>query len=489
MPAGVGVGRGGNLWTKPIKLPDTLIVNWGLANSFGFNNNPVVFDFWTTPTPGRVWYWAETSGSYFSGAGTADNTGTTGNEFIDNDVFEMIGPRCPPDLGIQRALTIKGVNSAVVRIGQGTTTMFSDWSAPPFNGGSQLFALMVNEVNKALIDPSLPINPELMLWYSVCGERDAVTLLHANNYQPRLQNAWDVWKATFPQFQHMAVIIQLHPDSLGANTALVRAGQAAFVAANPTDTILIDSSDQHLNSDDDLHFPPEANLSMAVSAINQFITKGLVIGASFDYSSVNFYRNIGGGGPAGSTTMTFLGYFFPPSDEATEFFIYRRLSVSSGFSVSVSSNLVGIRIADGGGNIILSVFPASIEIARVNQIGFRLVANVLSVFVNGNLIGTAPIAGYTPAGVGVNPEVGVTSVPVTNKIIALVSADTTALTDLQIAAAWLTAKFNLDFNITGASFLFVGQDAGGEWFDRIADFQLIMAGQLDIDLEQYLFAS
>jgi hypothetical protein len=128
---------------------------------------------------------------------------------------------------------------------QGSTTLYSDWAAPPNSGARDLFGVLDNEGTQAVAHASFPLASDYEVWvFWVQGEADASSALHSSNYQSRLQNWWTTLKThDWVTGRNPRMIVQqLNSDNARTYTDDVRTAQAAFVTAN-ADAYLLDGSD------------------------------------------------------------------------------------------------------------------------------------------------------------------------------------------------------------------------------------------------------
>lgn len=482
-PAAVGIGRGGNLWTKPRPL-SVLVPDWGQSNDLGANVIPALLPSWLVPY-GEVWWWAEDSGIFYSGAGVADGSGTTGNAFIPLTTYFAGINRCPPDLGILRALTVKGIAAAAVRIAEGSTNIFSDWNAIT-PGPKALFQLRVNEINKALIDASLPIpSPTEFFDFVSIGETDAANATHAAAYETNWLNIRNTLQSLFPNTPIKSVISKLALNGSPAFRAIVRAAQQNIADTDPN--VKIVNTDVYPVNADGLHWETQISLSIGIEAVNiQYDNYPKVIGLAEDFSNVSYWEGTQATGPIGSADMGVLATVIPRVAVTSEQQLFQRYVANTlGFRLLHRPTEVAFTAVNGALADVTATAAIVLEPGKVSQIGARMSGGLIQMFVNGVAVGAAfPIVGYTPTLNNTPYRIGRVTPAASSQtqILAIAVANSVAPTNQDFADAWTLAKATGEYSLANQTHYWYGQDAGTNWYDRIAQARTTAQGTTDFDL-------
>jgi hypothetical protein len=257
---------------KPI-----LLVLIGQSNALGNNNIPTTEVGWALNHPGESWWWQGGS-SYYSGSGTASSTGSTGNEFVQTAILDTDRQRCFVALSAQRRLIEEmGRSCALLHVAEGSTTLFSDWAAPPNNGAKDLFNVLDNEGTQAVAHASFPLASDyhtVFLW--IQGESDASSDPQSAAYESRLNDFIDGVEA-FDWVQNPTwFIFRLNAANPRTYTSVVRAAQDAVIAAR-SNCILFDTDGWELTDGD--HYASTGYLQQGIQVANEVMTKALGGGA------------------------------------------------------------------------------------------------------------------------------------------------------------------------------------------------------------------
>lgn len=250
-----------------------LLVLDGQSNSGGANNIPTTEAGWALNHPGESWWWQGGS-TYYSGAGSADAGGSTGNEFIQTTILDTDRERCHVGLSAQRRLIEEmGRSCALLHVFEGSTTLFSDWAAPPDSGAKNLIATLDNEGTQAVAHPSFPLASNyrtVFLW--IQGESDASSELHSDAYEARL-NAHIDWVEGRSWCQDPTwIIFRLNAANARTYTATVRAAQEAVVASR-SNCILFDTDPYPLADAD--HYASTGYLQQGIAVASLIMRGGL----------------------------------------------------------------------------------------------------------------------------------------------------------------------------------------------------------------------
>ena len=384
------------------------------------------------------------------------------------------------DLGAARQLKAAGADVAVLRVWQGSTSLYSDWAAPPNSGARDLFGILSDEGAAAVVDPTFPLGSDYVvrvLWAQ--GEADAGSALHSSNYQSRLQDWWDAFKA-LPWVPDNAEIdvLRLNVNSANAFTADVRTAQAAFVAAN-ADAYLLDADDLPLA--DSFHYASIDADVVGVRAADAIITRtpGLtappepegrtyrtVLPSSTDYLSIASASR-----PAVTDVHTvWCAWMTGAANLTREQEIWTAFGGSSGYrhllrDGSPGRLLLGYRDGGGTSRFGQQTMPArtagevqrSCFVFRINGANYEL-----EQYQNGASLGVTSIAtsnGFSDAaGLSLDVIRQASGSNVDNTRILGVAFGAVALSDTEVAAHDAAVVAGGDFGFTGATHLF---DAAG----------------------------
>jgi hypothetical protein len=233
--------------SSAISRAPILIVSAGQSN-VGNNNSSGLS---VTAPIGKVWYWHEDAGSHFTGAGSGDSDGSTGNAWVNTAVVTANGSKYCIDVGMQRKLLSRSRETATLRVWRGSTNLYSGWAAPPNSGSLDLFGVLESEGDAAIAADGFPLGSGYSVWVIWAqGEADASAPvvgdpdLYHENYQSRLQDWWDGVKTHAWVTGRTAnmIVLQLNSNNARTYTSQIRAAQSAFVTAN-CDAFLLDASD------------------------------------------------------------------------------------------------------------------------------------------------------------------------------------------------------------------------------------------------------
>lgn len=200
-----------------------------------------------------VWWWHEDSGSHYSGAGSADRSGTTNNAFVPQSVVSVTSPpKLCVDVGVTDTLTMAGRDVQTIRVWQGSTTLYSDWAPPPLSGARGLFQVLDREGQSAVAHPSFELGADYDVWLLwVQGEADASSELHSNSYEERLWAFWEAFRSLPWVRGHgpRMVLLQLNEANGRPFAPTVRKAQETF-SGSRSDVVLLNADDLSLIDQD-----------------------------------------------------------------------------------------------------------------------------------------------------------------------------------------------------------------------------------------------
>lgn len=259
--------------TPTVSQRPILLVPAGQSNALGQNNIPITEPGWALNNPGEAWWWQGGS-AYYSGAGTATAAGSTGNQFVQTAILDTDRQRCFVGLSAQRRLIEEmGRDCALLHVAEGSTTLFSDWAAPPDSGAKNLIATLDNEASQAVAHASFPLASDyrtVFLW--IQGESDASSELQADAYQSRL-GAFIDWIEAREWCQDPSwFVFRLNAANPRAFTATVRTAQDAVIAARSN--VLRFDTDGYALTDGD-HYASTTYLQQGIRVAHEIMTRGL----------------------------------------------------------------------------------------------------------------------------------------------------------------------------------------------------------------------
>lgn len=250
-----------------------LLVLIGQSNALGNNNIPTTEAGWALNHPGEAWWWQGGS-PYYSGAGSADAGGSTGNEFVQTAVLDTDRERVFIALATQRRLIEEmGRSCALLHVAEGSTTLFSDWAAPPDSGAKNLIATLENEASQAVAHASFPVASNyrtVLMWWQ--GESDAASELQSDAYQSRLEDFID-WIEARDWCQDPTWIVGLlNSANPRTYTATVRTAQETVVAAR-ANCLGFDTDPYPLTDGD--HYASTGYLQQGIAVASLIMRSGL----------------------------------------------------------------------------------------------------------------------------------------------------------------------------------------------------------------------
>lgn len=253
---------------KPI-----LLVLIGQSNALGNNNIPVTEPGWALGSPGEAWWW-QGGTTYYSGAGSADADGSTGNEFVQTEVLDTDRQRCFVGLSAQRRLIEEmGRSCALLHVAEGSTSLFSDWAAPPNNGAKNLSGVLDGEATQAVAHVSFPLASDyrtVFLW--IQGEADAASDPQSAAYESRLNDLIDWVEARDWCQDPTWFIFRLNAANPRTYTNVVRAAQDAVIAAR-SNCLLFDTDGWTLTDGD--HYASTGYLQQGIKIASDIMTGAL----------------------------------------------------------------------------------------------------------------------------------------------------------------------------------------------------------------------
>lgn len=405
----VGLIQQKQIATIPV---DTLLVVWGQSNPIDGSGNVTAWPYFTTagtfPSTGGVWYWIGWKGGapvYYSGAGVANAAGTTGNAFVTPDKIVTVDAAVnhwPMHLYLLRGLASAGIAQQGMLVAQDTTNLFADWD-PAAVSGKLLYSLLLNEVDHAFASGGFTLNAKCRIWFvSFIGELDSTTLAWANAYQARWQAIHDGLKAHYPTHECLFTIVKTNPLTTGGTfVGTVNSAQDALVVANPTDTTKVEVAD--LVPRDNPHYGSNQLATLALRALHQYGTR--TIQPTFSTAGGDLW-SVGAVGSGGAATMSVVTYV----RKTTQGDIAETHEVDrDGYNLVVGYNLqviaaagnakLQLDIADGTA-IHRTVTSSTVVLqqGKVHQASFTTDGATAKLYLDGVLVGSGAVVGYTAAG-------------------------------------------------------------------------------------------